>query len=675
MQQNRNIKEITVNKLFAGVSETLILSFFKQESFSGIKEGEIIYQAGDESKYLYLLLRGDVKIKYPRANYVSNKDFNDFFGEKEIVDETRRISSAVANSNCLIYKIEKKLFRKLISRNPTLNSNLENYGEINLPETTSNGKPTFNFNGASKPVSFRATNNVVGNELDENINTENPADLTSEPPAAGTNEEPEETIPGGTPTEAEEETLTKEIEFVPESGDTKPQETEELETDSNKMELEIDADDTDLKIEQGDTLLNIEDLPEQDVESMEEEVIAEKEVEKDQDLIDREQLRKVFGCIDGIYSGMKLIDTVKAIKKSVAELTQSEGAELLLVDEKISEMQKLIEKDDSYTIENFVLPEGLAGNCALQKKIINYDRPSDDSRFVANIDQPGSARLKSILYFPIIDEGGDTIAVLVLSRESKKYTEDEITYITMVSKQIERAIVRATDVEELLRQDKLSLSTRLEKFILNDIKTPLKIINNYSDLLSQKNLPGDVDEVIRMLQKQAHSIEDLASSIISCSNKCSGIKINQIHFNELVDDLLELLSEYCEMREVKLYKKIGNGAVVKVDRSKFYTAVYQVIKNACDVSQEGGVVYFSTELTDKWMILNIRDEGPGIPEEIQDKIFEPFFSEGNETGEGLGLLLVKNIMDAHQGKISFESTTEGTTFIISLPVVTDSNEE
>lgn len=663
MQQNRNTKEITVNKLFAGVNERLILSIFNQESFSGIKEGEIIYQAGDESKYLYLLLRGDVKIKYTRINYVSNKNFNDFFGEKEIVDETRRISSAVANNNCLIYKIEKKLFRKLIARNPTLNSNLENFGEINLPEISSNGKPTFNFNSASKPVSFSATNNVIDNGGD----TDDTSELNPEPPAAGAKEEPEKTISDKPP--------VKEIEYVSKPGETKPPETDDSESDADNIDFEIDAGDTDLKIEQGDTNLNMEDLPKQDVESKDEKVIVEEEKEKDHDLIDREQLRKVFGCIDGIYSGMKLLDTVKAIKKSVTELTQSESAELLLVDEKISEMQRLIEKDNSYTIENFVLPEGLAGNCALQKKIINYDRPTDDSRFVGNIDQPGSARLKSILYFPIINDGGDTIAVLVLSRESKKYTDDEITYITMVSRQIERAIVRATEVEELLRQDKLSLNTRLEKFILNDIKSPLEIINNYSDLLSQKNLPEDVDEVIRMLQKQAHSIEDLASSIISCSNKCSEIKINHIHFNELVDDLLELLSEYCEMREIKLYKKIGGGAVVKVDRSKFYTAVYQVIKNACDVSQEGGVVYLSTELTDKWMILYIRDDGPGIPEEIQDKIFEPFFTEGNETGEGLGLLLVKNIMDAHQGKITFESSTEGTTFIISLPLVTNSDED
>ncbi|MBT8385794.1 MAG: cyclic nucleotide-binding domain-containing protein [Ignavibacteria bacterium] len=667
MQQNRNIKEIKVNKLLTGVSEALILSFFNPENFASLKEGEIIYQSGDESKYLYFLLRGDVKIKYPRANYVSNKDFNDFFGEKEIVDETRRISSAVANSNCLLYKLEKNLFRKLISKNPTLNSNLENYGEIHLPKIGSEVKPTFNFNGASKPVSFRATNKAVVNEWDDKIKTENPAELTPEPPVAGITKEPEET-----PSEVQEESTEEKIEFAPNSGETELQETNDLDIDSDNIDIKFAADDTDFKNEKGDTTLNIEDLPEQDIESIEQEVFEEEK--KDNDLIDREQLRKVFGCIDGINSGMKLLDAVKAIKKSAADLTQSESAELLLVDEKISEMQKLIEKDDSYTVESFVLPEGLAGNCALQKKIINYDRPTDDSRFVAKIDQPGSARLKSIIYFPVINEGGDTIAVLVLSRESKKYTEDEITYITMVSKQIERAIVRATDVEELLKQDRLSLSTRLEKFILNDIKSPLIIINNYTELLSQKNLPEDVDEVIRMLQKQAHSIEDLASSIISCASNCSEAKTNKIHFNELFHDLLELLSEYCEMREVKLFKRIGDGTVVTIDRSKFYTAVFQVIKNACDVSKEGGVVYLSTELTDRWMILNIRDEGPGIPEEIQDKIFESFFTEGNEAGEGLGLLLAKNIMEAHKGKISFESSAEGTTFILSLPVNNDSEE-
>jgi len=671
MQQNRDTKEIVVNKLFTDVTNAVISSFFKQENFSGLKEGEVIYQAGDESNYLYLLLRGEVKIKYPKANYVSNKNFNDFFGEKEIVDETRRISSAVANSNCLIYKLEKKLFRKLITRNPALNSNLENYGEINLPEISSEVKPSFNFNGASKPVGFSATKYVVSNKLDDNIKIETTTEPTSESPAAGIKEEKDNTFPDEAPSKVETETSRENIEFVSKPGETELQEIDELKIDSDKTDFKIEAVDTDLTIEQGVTILEDENLPEDDAEDIEDKIIEE----KDHDLMDREQLRKVFGCIDKIYSGMKLLDTVKAIKKSVTELTESESAELLLVDERISEMQKLIEKDDSYIIENFVLPEGLAGNCALQKKIINYDRPTDDSRFVPNIDQPGSARLKSILYFPIINESGDTIAVLVLSRESKKYSEDEITFITMVSKQIERAILRATEVEELLRQYKLSLNTRLEKFLLNDIRSPLEIINNYSELLSQKNLPEDVDEVIRMLQKQAQSIEDLASSTISCSNECSKTDTNRIHFNELVDDLLELLSEYCEMREVKLFKKIGDGAVVKVDRAKFYTAIFQVIKNACDVSQEGGVVYLSTELSDKWIVLYIRDEGPGVPEEIQDKIFEPFFTEGNETGEGLGLLLAKNIMDAHKGKISFESSTEGTTFIISLPVVNGSDED
>ncbi len=652
MQQNRNAKEIAVNKIFTGINESIVLSIFNHDRFIRLKEGEIIYQAGDENSYLYLLIRGEVKIKYARINYVSNKSFNDFFGEKEIVDDSRRISSAVANSNCLIYKIEKNLLKKLVTKNPALNTNLEKYGEIELPEVNTSGRQTFNFNGASKPISFSATNVPLDNAWDEAIKTEEPADNDDIK-----NEH-----------ELEKKSPEEKIEFV--SKEVKDEEKDIKEVELSKPDNEIDADGTDLKIENVEENNKIDDLPATPDEVLEAE--NEKGKDKEQDLMDREQLRKVFGSIDGIYSGMKLLDTVKAIKRSIMELTQSEGVELLLIDEKTFEMQKLVEKDKSYVVENFVLPEGLAGNCALQKKIINYDRPTDDSRFVSKIDQPGSARLKSILYFPVINEGGDTIAVLVLGRESKKYSENEITYITMVSKQIERALVRGKEIEDLLMQNKLSLSAKLENFLLNDIKSPLEIINNYAELLIQKNLTEEVDEVIRMLQKQANSIEDITSSIISCSNKCSKTKLNKIHFNELVYDLLELLSEYCEMREVKLFKKLGDGAVVKVDRAKIYTAVYQVIKNACDASIKGGVIYLSTELKDNWIKLNIRDEGTGIAEDIQDKIFEPCFSEENKTGEGLGLLLAKNIMDAHEGNISFESSKKGTTFIIGLPVVNNS---
>ncbi|MEJ2196867.1 MAG: cyclic nucleotide-binding domain-containing protein, partial [Ignavibacteriaceae bacterium] len=94
-----------MNKLFTDMDDSVITSIYKPENFKEVNEGTIIYRAGDRSNELFLLLRGDVKIKFPSHNYISRKLFNDFFGEKELYDHTRRNSSAVANSKCLLYTL------------------------------------------------------------------------------------------------------------------------------------------------------------------------------------------------------------------------------------------------------------------------------------------------------------------------------------------------------------------------------------------------------------------------------------------------------------------------------------------------------------------------------------------------------------------------------------------
>ena len=113
MSISRNNKEVTLNKLFTGINEVTINNLYNNDNFVEKSEGEIIYQTGDESKNIYLLLRGDVKIKFPTYHFVSNKIFNDFFGEKELLDKTRRVSSAVADTRCLLYTISKSQFKNL----------------------------------------------------------------------------------------------------------------------------------------------------------------------------------------------------------------------------------------------------------------------------------------------------------------------------------------------------------------------------------------------------------------------------------------------------------------------------------------------------------------------------------------------------------------------------------
>jgi hypothetical protein len=87
------------------------------------------------------------------------------------------------------------------------------------------------------------------------------------------------------------------------------------------------------------------------------------------------------------------------LKRAVKDLINAEGVDVVLIDEKLSSIQRIITEADKVKQEQYPLSEGLTGSCALQKKILNFERPTEDSRFSAKIDQPGSARLKRIVYF------------------------------------------------------------------------------------------------------------------------------------------------------------------------------------------------------------------------------------------------------------------------------------
>ncbi len=180
-----NTKEIKLNKFFTGVNDSVINTLFKLNYFKDVKEGEIIYRSGDSADCLYILLRGDVKIKFHSLHYMSNKIFNDFFGEKELIEKTRRISTAVANSKCLLYLIDEKIFDALLSKSEVIKNNINIYGEVDLPEAGSVSNSGMKLTDTTKPISFRATSsskneqsNIVTEEFGNN--SESISDTISE---------------------------------------------------------------------------------------------------------------------------------------------------------------------------------------------------------------------------------------------------------------------------------------------------------------------------------------------------------------------------------------------------------------------------------------------------------------------------------------------------------------
>lgn len=651
-------REIKSNRLFTGVKESALASFFDQKEIREAREGEILYKTRDVSNSIYLIIKGEVKVKFPSHSYVVTKIQNDFFGEKELIEETKRISSAMAFSKLIYYKIDKDLLNKIIKKNSVIEENLNNFGEFKLPESSSDTDRKFNITDRDKPVSFRIFSN--GNKEGEERKDEK-----APPPVLTQQHLPDlESIEMSLEEEeinAPEENLELEqaLEKLQEINAQVPEEnielpSEEIEPPITPVREYIESPEESKPYEQRSANLKIR-------EKVHPEVIETG--------INREIVRRIFFALNRIYSSLNINELVKNTKRAIRDLTNSESADLVFIDEKLLTMSRFVSQDGKTKIEYYQLSDGLTGICAIQKKTINYDRPTEDSHFNPKIDQPGPSRMKRILYFPIINDSGETVAVLQSARDNTKFTEDEIWYLTMITKQMETAISRTKTLEQSLKDEKLNSGKKLSEIITKEIHIPIEIIESYTKILSSKKLPPDTDDLIRMIQKQAASVIDITDSILKVLVDEIVLANNKIHFNEFIDDVLELLSEYCETMEVKLFKKIGDGAVVEIDRSKLYTAILQFIKASVADSRKGDRIYFSTELVGDSISISIQNEGKGFIAFPEGEILDYFYYKEKIKEDEVHLLLAKKIINAHSGQVDVESIKGvGSTFKITLPV-------
>ena len=655
MLQIKLLGELKKNKLLKAVDEAVINTFFDPRELKEKREGEIIYKTGDDCSGIFLLIKGEVRVKYSSNNYVSRKQSNDFFGEKELIENTRRISSAVAFSRVYYYQIDKNLFNKLIQKNSAFNKNITTLGEIKLPEVNKDVSPKFSIVEKARPISFKAATEI-GKAWEKDKNEKN--DDTSVIPS--------QLLEGQT-----QKPVQNDIEDYLTPDDLSQKLNEELLNKNEEFkDWKINSEDVEKTNATPESKIKVEEYKNAKVEEKVEEV-EKKEMPKpaEDNGINREMIRKIFESIEVIYNSITIAELIEKTVKALKDLTSSESGNLIIVDEKQSIMKKISLKDKKYSEEVFQLPDGLTGSSALQKKILNFERPTEDSRYNSKLDQPGSARLKRIIYFPVISETGETVAVIQLAHENKKYSDNDIVYINMLSKQIVSAIERAYRLEDYLYEERQKSNKKLKDILLNEIKDPVSIINNYTEILSEKKLSEEVDEVIRMLQKQAASIEDLTDTLLSSSLEDYKLELRGIHFNEFIEDVLELLSEFCQARGVTLFKKIGDGALVNIDRSKFYAALNQIIRYCCEDAKKDRKIYLSTTLEDDYISITIQAEGKGLLQRVEGEFKDIILGKDSIEQPNAGLLLAKQIIISHDGQFEFNSTKgKGTTFTITLPI-------
>lgn len=221
---------------------------------------------------------------------------------------------------------------------------------------------------------------------------------------------------------------------------------------------------------------------------------------------------------------------------------------------------------------------------------------------------------------------------------------------------------------QIERSQKLSLVGQLAAGVAHEIKNPLASIKGAADILADDDTSrADREEFKGILRNEVRRIDTTVAEFLEFARP-KETKLERLDLSRTVDATLRQLEAHARREGLSIEADVSQGVVVNGDGEKLHQMVLNLMLNAIQASQEGGTIRVSLADRDSGPVeLTIADTGAGIAASDVDHIFDPFFTT-KSFGTGLGLAVVKDIVDSHSGEIAIESEVgRGTTVTVALP--------
>ncbi|MEJ2661466.1 MAG: ATP-binding protein [Desulfobacteraceae bacterium] len=227
--------------------------------------------------------------------------------------------------------------------------------------------------------------------------------------------------------------------------------------------------------------------------------------------------------------------------------------------------------------------------------------------------------------------------------------------------------------ENLLQAEKMALVGKLAAGMAHSIRNPFTSVKMRLFSLSRTlELNATQEEDFAVISQEIRHIDTIVQNFLEFSRPPK-LMMQPVSPSSVVDNALQLLSHRLKSYgvEVRVTRPAPLPEVMG-DPEQLKEVLVNLIINACEEMKEGGTIMIEERLfgqrPHQFTVLSLSDSGPGIPEELREKVFQPFFTTKDE-GTGLGLSIASRIINEHGGRLSIESgSTGGAEFVITLPV-------
>ncbi len=268
-----------------------------------------------------------------------------------------------------------------------------------------------------------------------------------------------------------------------------------------------------------------------------------------------------------------------------------------------------------------------------------------------------------------------------INNQTRNLLVSKNAYVDMDNKKTISLIIRDLTEQKRLekqiqRREKLSAMGQLASGVAHEIRNPLNAISTVIQQLDQDFTPQEnVEEyhqLARMVYREVRRINQTIENFLKFARP-EPLHLSQIQITEFFDDLKKEYQSFLKSKNIFFQTDLKFYGSVFWDKEKMRQAFINLIQNSIEAIKEDGSIKVQVyKLDDNWLNIEFTDNGPGIPKEIQNKIFNLYFTT-KPDGTGIGLSIVQRIIDQHNGSIHLESTEgKGSKFIISLPIQPES---
>jgi signal transduction histidine kinase len=244
------------------------------------------------------------------------------------------------------------------------------------------------------------------------------------------------------------------------------------------------------------------------------------------------------------------------------------------------------------------------------------------------------------------------------------------------NRELERALEELKQAQaEREKSARLAAIGEMAGTIIHDFKNPMTTILGAVQMLCEKGLAPDRRQWYKeLVQREIDRMRHLTQDLLDFGRGETHLTLEPCTVGDLLNDFRESVEQDFQQQGVALHLSLENpDRQLLVDRERINRCLGNLADNSREAMPQGGMFAVQTELQEGYLWFAVADNGPGIPEAIRDRLFEPFVSYGKRHGTGLGMAIVQSIIRAHGGDITFETETgRGTTFFIRLPLPTDS---